>query len=138
MAGLPCRPNRSFLSLRPCIRDEEARSVEMKVVVIVEGRARTTRDLDETMCVDGLRVDSGHHEWARLHPVPFRDLDDESKFAKYQTVSVTVRRPKTDRRPETWAPIHGSILAAETIGPTTAGRGAGSLLSCWERPRCAT
>jgi hypothetical protein len=90
--------------------------VELKVVVLVKAAPVLTRDLTETMCVAGVRVDSGHHEWARLHPVPFRDLDDEAKFAKYQAVSVTVRHPRTDRRPESWAPLHGSILPAETIG----------------------
>jgi hypothetical protein len=43
-------------------------------------------------------------------------VDDETKFAKYQTVSVTVRRPKTDRRPESWAPLHGSIVPTEALG----------------------
>jgi hypothetical protein len=90
--------------------------VQIDVVVLVKAAPVLTQDLDETMCVAGIRVDSGHHEWVRLHPVPFRDLDDDNRFAKYQTVSVTVRRPRSDRRPESWSPLHGSILAAESLG----------------------
>jgi len=97
-------------------RREGDRHVNMKVIVLVKAAPVLTRELEETMCVAGIRVDEGHHEWVRLHPVPFRDLDDESKFTKYQTVSVTVRRPRSDRRPESWTPLHGSILPAERIG----------------------
>ncbi len=91
-------------------------TMQMTVVVLVKAAPVLTRELDETMCVAGVRVDNGHHEWVRLHPVPFRDLGDDSKFSKYQTVSVTVRRPKTDRRPESWAPISGSILPIDAMG----------------------
>jgi hypothetical protein len=87
--------------------------LEMKVVVLVKAAPVMTSELEETMCVAGIRVDEGPPEWIRLHPVPFRDLDDERKFAKYQAVSVVVRRPRSDRRPESWSPIHGTILPAE-------------------------
>ncbi len=88
----------------------------MKVVVLVKASPVLTRELNETMCVAGLRIDQGDPHWIRLHPVPFRDLDDERKFAKYQAVWVSVRRPTSDRRPESWSPIHGSIIPAESMG----------------------
>lgn len=88
----------------------------MKVVVLVKASPVLTSNLDETMCVAGARVDGGDPGWTRLHPVPFRDLDDDSKFVKYQEVSVEVRRPRSDRRPESWMPIEGSIVPAESLG----------------------
>ena len=91
-------------------------NVDMKVVVLVKAAPVLTSDLEETMCVAGVRVDGGAPCWIRLHPVPFRDLDDDSRFAKYQTTSVTVGRPRSDRRPESWSPVHGSILASESLG----------------------
>jgi hypothetical protein len=87
----------------------------MKVVVLVKAAPVLTSQLDETMCVAGIRTDTDVPEWIRLHPVPFRDLDDDSKFVKYQAVSVTVRRPRSDRRPESWAPVCGSITPAEVM-----------------------
>jgi hypothetical protein len=87
------------------------------VFVLVKAAPVMTSDLDETVCVAGVRTDGGRHEWVRLHPVPFQDLADESKFAKYQTVSVSVIRHDTDRRPETWSPLHGSIVPGESVGP---------------------
>jgi hypothetical protein len=67
------------------------------------------------MCVAGVRTDGDTRQWIRLHPVPFRDLDHDSRFAKYQTVSVDVIRPRTDRRPESWRPIHGSIVPGDSL-----------------------
>jgi len=87
----------------------------LKVVVLVKAAPVLTSRLEETMCVAGVRIDGNHHEWVRLHPVGFSDLDDDSKFAKYQTVTVGVQRPSADRRPESWSPIHGSIALGETI-----------------------
>jgi hypothetical protein len=81
----------------------------MRVVVLVKAAPVMTRELEETMCVAGVRVDEGGARWVRLHPVPFRDLEDELKFVKYQTISLRARRPRTDRRPETWSPVHGTL-----------------------------
>ena len=74
----------------------------INVLVLVKASPVMTSELDETMCVAGVRIDSAHNEWVRLHPVPFRDLTDDSKFAKYQSVNVTAIRHHTDRRPEPW------------------------------------
>jgi hypothetical protein len=91
-------------------------SQSIDVLVLVKAAPVMTSELDETMCVAGIRVDGDHHEWVRLHPVPFRDLADESKFAKYQTVTVSVIRHSRDRRPETRTPIHGSITPGGSVG----------------------
>lgn len=87
----------------------------MEVLVLVKAAPVMTSSLDETMCVAGVRIDGGRNEWVRLHPVPFRDLTDTSRFVKYQRIEVTCIPHNTDRRPETWTPIHGSIVPHETI-----------------------
>ena len=88
----------------------------MKVLILVKAAPVLTRELEETMCVAGVRIDQGEPRWVRLHPVPFRDLDDDSRFAKYQAVTVDVFRPRSDRRPESWSPLHGSIVPEELMG----------------------
>jgi hypothetical protein len=93
---------------------------EIDVVVLVKAAPVLTRDLEETMCVAGARVDGPSPEWVRLHPVPFRDLEEERRFTKYQRVTVGVRRPKADRRPESWSPVHGTLSLHETISPDNA------------------
>lgn len=92
----------------------------MKVLILVKAAPVLTRQLEETMCVAGVRTDQDEPSWIRLHPVPFRDLDDDSKFAKYQAVTVEVFRPRSDRRPESWTPLRGSIEPAESIGTENA------------------
>jgi hypothetical protein len=52
-------------------------------------------------------------EWIRLYPVPFRDLESDQQFAKYQPVRVRVERHSGDSRPETRRPDRESI---ELIG----------------------
>jgi hypothetical protein len=48
--------------------------------------------------------------------VPFRDLADDSKFQKFQEITVRAIRPISDRRPESWTPIEGSIRLGQRIG----------------------
>lgn len=74
-----------------------------------------TSDLDETMCVAGAVTSESGPEWIRLHPVPFRDLADNEKFKKYQQIDVELIRPKSDRRPESWTPIEGSLRLGQTL-----------------------
>lgn len=88
-----------------------------EVLVLVKAAPVLTASLEETMCVAGIRLDGQTAEWIRLHPVPFRDLADSAKFAKYQKLTVDVVRGRTDRRPETWVPLRDSIVLGERVGP---------------------
>jgi hypothetical protein len=91
-----------------------------RVMVLVKAAPVLTQHLDETMCVAGARIDCEHPEWIRLHPVPFRDLESDVKFAKYQEVEVDLIRSKTDRRPESWTPIVDSIKVGRRLGTENA------------------
>jgi hypothetical protein len=86
------------------------------VLILVKAAPVLTSNLDETMCVAGARIDGDRPEWIRLHPVPFRDLATQARFAKYQEVEVDLIRPKADRRPESWTPISGSISLGSKLG----------------------
>jgi hypothetical protein len=88
----------------------------IRLLVLVKANPIMTADLDETMCVAGLRLDTDAPEWVRIHPVPFRDLQDNERFAKYQEIEVDVIRSRTDRRPETWVPIEHSITVGASYG----------------------
>lgn len=84
-------------------------------MILVKAAPVLTSHLKESMCVAAMTLDDSPR-WIRLHPVPFRDLDDESKFRKYQVVSATAIRPRSDRRPESWTPLVGSIQLGDIIG----------------------
>ena len=87
----------------------------MTLLILVKASPLVTKNRQENVCVAALRLDSAP-EWIRLYPVPFRDLIGESKFSKHQKVTVDVVRPTSDRRPESWTPIVGSIKLGETLG----------------------
>ena len=92
-----------------------AQQHELSVMVLVKAAPVLTSELQESMCVAAMRLGS-EPGWIRLHPVPFRDLEDDSKFRKYQEVDVRVIRPRRDRRPESWTPIEGSIKPGRILG----------------------
>ncbi|MGI8792302.1 MAG: hypothetical protein ACR2H3_03875 [Acidimicrobiales bacterium] len=96
-------------------REDFVEHTGVKVIVLVKAAPVLTRELAETMCVAGIRVDADAPGWIRLHPVPFRDLENVLRFAKYQAVEASVIRPRSDRRPESWKPIQGSITLGETL-----------------------
>lgn len=87
-----------------------------KLLVLVKAAPILTRNLDETMCVAGARLAGDDAHWIRLHPVPFRDLATDERFAKYQVLDVDLRPPRTDRRPESWSPVSGSIRLGDRLG----------------------
>ena len=84
-------------------------------MILVKAAPVLTSRLEDSMCVAAISLDGGPR-WVRLHPVPFRDLADESKFRKYQEVTVDAIRPRSDRRPESWMPLEGSIQPGAMIG----------------------
>lgn len=91
-------------------------TVELSVMVLVKASLVLTSKLEENMCVAAMTL-TDDPKWVRLYPVPFRDLEDDSKFRKYQEITVKAIKPKQDRRPETWRPIEGSIQLGSAIVP---------------------
>ena len=57
-------------------------------------------------------------KWIRLFPVPFRDLEDDQKFAKYQPISVRVESHSSDSRPETRRPDRESLEVTGKMIPS--------------------
>jgi hypothetical protein len=69
----------------------------------------------EVSCPAGVTDDG---KWIRLFPLPYRLLDDENKFKKYQWINVNVTKARNDPRPESFNPQVdqieiGNILSAE-------------------------
>lgn len=53
----------------------------------------------EVSCVGGI-TEGG--EWIRLFPVPYRFLDNDKRFHKYQWISVLAKKKPSDPRPESY------------------------------------
>ena len=71
-----------------------------KILVTVKAYPNPSNKYGETVCCAG--VDITTHEWVRLYPIPFRDLDDERKFKKYSIITVNCSKPQDDKRPESY------------------------------------
>ena len=57
----------------------------------------------------GVEMTADGPRWIRLYPIPFRSLDDDQQFRKYQPVRLRVEKHRGDLRPETRRPDRDSI-----------------------------
>lgn len=86
------------------------------VVPTVKAYPAISSRYNEVVCVAGFRV--GILEppsWVRLFPVPFRDLDAEQKFKKWQEITVEVEAHTSDTRPESVRPLTNTIEVTRTL-----------------------
>jgi len=67
----------------------------------------------EASCTGGITAEG---EWIRLFPVPYRLMDDERKFSKWQWIKVSVQKATSDPRPESFRLNIDSIEVGETVG----------------------
>jgi hypothetical protein len=83
------------------------------ILVTVKAYPVVSQRHGEAVCVAGIRTDTEKPKWARLWPIPFRDLAVYRQFKKYQRIRLSAR-PGHDGRPETLTPDVDTI----TLGPT--------------------
>jgi hypothetical protein len=84
----------------------------MEVLITVNTYPNPSRSQREAACVVGIRKQGG---FVRLYPVPFRDLEDNQKFRKYQWIKVETTKPRNDPRPETVRPNFKSIQITSEV-----------------------
>jgi hypothetical protein len=99
--------------------DQYGKLLNAKVFITVKAYPKPSGSYEELVCTAGLL----HGEkWIRIYPVPFRLLDDQSKYPKYSWIQLDLeRRSDKDFRPESYRPlrgIHEEITVLERI-PTT-------------------
>lgn len=87
------------------------RLVELELLIVVKAYPNPSQAVGEATCVVGICKRRG---FVRLYPVPFRRLEDERQFSKYQVIRLQAREARSDNRPNTFRPILDSI---EVAGP---------------------
>lgn len=88
----------------------------IEMLVTVKAYPALSKTYGEVSCIAGIEMTTGGPRWRRLYPVPFRALDGEQQFPKYQRIRLRVSKPNSDRRPETRRPDRDSIeLLGEPI-----------------------
>jgi hypothetical protein len=80
-----------------------------RILITVKTYPTLSRKYGETVCTAGVRPDGS---WVRIYPVPFRRLEDEEQYSKFDWVEAELVRNHSDTRPETFRPTNYEHLVA--------------------------
>src|SRR5260370_36407730 len=72
-----------------------------RVLITVKTYPTLSRKYGETVCTAALRPDG---TWMRIYPVPFRRLDEEQQYKKFDWMEAEFIKSKSDPRPESRHP----------------------------------
>lgn len=72
-----------------------------KVLITVKTYPTLSKSYTELVCTAGVREDGS---WVRIYPSPFRFLDNDQRYRKYQWVELDLERNTADPRPESYRP----------------------------------
>jgi len=83
-----------------------------KILILVKAAPLPSTKYLETICTAGIDEDG---KWYRLYPIPFRFLNQQSKYKKYQWIQVDINKvvEKADNRVESYRP---NIKSIKTVG----------------------
>jgi hypothetical protein len=70
-----------------------------RIYITVKTYPTLSEKYDELVCTAGICEDGS---WIRLYPLPFRKLEHEQKYKKWQWIEVDVERRTQDFRPESY------------------------------------
>lgn len=88
---------------------------EAEVLITVKASPNPSKQYGDTVCVAGIRVDREPFQWVRLYPIPFRHLEQDYKFAKYDIVRLRIQPNEKDHRAESFRPDMASIQKIESL-----------------------
>jgi len=89
-----------------------AKWTKKRVLITVKTYPVPSQSSIEVSCTAGV-TDSG--EWIRLFPIPYRILQEDGRFSKYQWIKADVTKPRDDQRPESYKLNASSIEIMEPI-----------------------
>lgn len=75
--------------------------MRVKILITVKAYPAISKKYNETVCTAGITEEG---KWIRIYPIPFRQLDYDKQFRKYEWVELELVRNKSDFRPESFRP----------------------------------
>ncbi|GAB6013274.1 hypothetical protein [Viscerimonas tarda] len=72
-----------------------------KILITVKTYPTLSEKYDELVCTAGFKEDGS---WIRIYPVPFRKLDYQNQYHKWQWIEMDIVKNTTDFRPESFRP----------------------------------
>jgi hypothetical protein len=91
------------------------RWVEKKVLITVRTYPVPSKKQIEVSCTAGITDDG---KWIRLYPVPYRFLNPDKRFSKYQCIEASVMKSVSDPRPESFKVNPDTIKIIQPAIPT--------------------
>ena len=89
-------------------------STRKKVFITVKTYPTLSAKYDELVCTAGILEGGG---WVRIYPLPFRKLDYEDRYRKYQWIELDLAKNPSDPRPESYQVANiDTISMGKTIG----------------------
>ena len=73
-----------------------------RILVTVKTYPTLSTKYGETVCTAAVKEDG---TWVRLYPVPFRRLEEEEQYRKYDWIECQLARNTRDPRPESFRPV---------------------------------
>jgi hypothetical protein len=83
-----------------------------KVLITVKTYPTLSSKYDELVCTAGFREDGS---WIRIYPIPFRKLEYEKQYKKYQWIEIDLEKNTSDFRPESYKPSLEGGLNFKTL-----------------------
>ena len=77
--------------------------MKMKILITVKTYPALSTKYGETVCTAGITEEG---KWIRIYPLPFRKLDYDKRFNKYDWVELELKRNTNDFRPESFRPVN--------------------------------
>ncbi len=68
-----------------------------KVLISVKTYPTLSKKYNELVCTAGLLEDG---TWVRIYPLPFRGLEHDQQYKKWQWIKLDLEKNLSDRRPE--------------------------------------
>ncbi len=73
-----------------------------RILIAVKTYPTLSQTYDELVCTAGFREDGS---WIRIYPVPFRKLDYQNQYHKWQWIEIDITKNTKDFRPESFRPV---------------------------------
>lgn len=83
-----------------------------RILILAKTYPSPSANYIETSCVAGI---SSTGKMRRLFPVPFRLLEDEQRFSKWQWIDANIEKARNDHRPESFKIDVGTLACREKI-----------------------
>ncbi len=90
---------------------------QARVLITVKTSPQPSTKYTDIVCTAGVRLDGEKPQWVRLYPIPFRYLDSEQQFKKYDVIELEIRRRHQDSRHESYSPDWSSVRKVDHFDP---------------------